>query len=191
MDEGLKIRLVGAVVLLAILAIAWPFLFDSAEEIQLSKESQIPQPPAVQEWQAEQRQKPDDSKIGWPNKTETADNGDLAGEDIDTAAEDVAQSSDVEQKTEEAPVSSPVLRDAWSVKVATLSDVDNGNKLVEKLIKDGFRAYGRQGEGDEGPLMRVYVGPKFDKRRADSIKLKIDKQYSVKSLVVKYTPEEA
>ncbi|MFK8019259.1 MAG: SPOR domain-containing protein [Pseudomonadales bacterium] len=183
MDEGLKIRLVGAVVLLAILAIAWPFLFDSAEEIQLSKESQIPKPPAVQEWQAEQREKPDDNKIGWPNTADKPVNGNFEGEKQDVAPEAKIPSVDVDQ-------TSPVLRDAWSVKVATLSDVANGNKLVEKLIKDGFRAYGRQGSGDEGPVMRVYVGPKFDKRRADSIKLKIDKQYSVKSLVVKYTPEE-
>lgn len=180
MDEGLKIRLVGALVLLALLAIAWPFVFDSAEEIQLSKESQIPQPPAVQEWQAESRESPDPNRLGWEN---------AAPESSEQKAEASAteDSSDKVATTED---NGPALREAWSVRVATLSDLDNGNKLVEKLIKDGFRAYGRKASGDEGEIMRIYVGPKFDKRRADSIKLKIDKLYSVKSLVVRYKPEE-
>lgn len=182
MDEALKVRLVGALVLIALLALAWPFLFDDAEDIRLSKESQIPSPPVVQEWQPAEHDRPAEDKIGWPKKVA----------DATPSSADVERAADVQAQAGGKPVVSnpaaPELRAAWVVRVASLSDKRNAKKLVAKLIDDGYRAFSQTSNPESGALTRVYVGPKFDKRRADSIKLKIDKLYSVKSMVVPYNP---
>ncbi len=184
MDEALKIRLVGALVLVALLALAWPFLFDDAEDIRLSKESQIPSPPVVQEWQPAEHQRPAEDQIGWPKAV-----SEKGSDTVPPTAETPLSSED--QAASEQPTvskSTPTLRAAWVVRVASLSDSSNAEKLVAKLIDDGYRAFSRTSSAEGGDMTRVYVGPKFDKRRADSIKLKIDKLYSVESMVVPYNP---
>ncbi|MFK7734248.1 MAG: SPOR domain-containing protein [Pseudomonadales bacterium] len=180
MDEAVKVRLVGALVLIALLALAWPFLFDDAEDIRLSKESQIPSPPVVQEWQPAEHERPAEDQIGWSK--ETVD----STADVDNSDSSVERSAASNEQTL-AP-KTPELRAAWVVRVASLGDSENAKKLVGKLVKDGYRAFSRSSTTETGEMTRVYVGPKFDKRRADSIKLKIDKLYSVKSMVVPYNP---
>lgn len=188
MDESLKIRIVGAVVLLAVLAIAWPLLFDDAEEIRLAAESGIPQPPAVTEWQPAEHAPVDESRIGWPDKAEAVA---TTKTETETEAETEAAPASTDSgdtTTRAQPEASPqTLRQSWAVKVASLSDIENGKALVAKLIADDYRAYGRTSDTDSGPVMRVYIGPKFDKRRAASIKLEVDRKYAVKSMVVPYT----
>lgn len=176
MDETLKIRLVGALVLIAVMAILWPLLFDDAEEIQLSQQSEIPAPPKVEEWQVAERE--------------------LPAERIRTLDEPGEEAAGVEDPSANGEQASPpaetagLMREAWAVKVASLNDLENGSRLVEKLQKDGYRAYGRVSSVDTGgDVMRVYIGPKFDKRRADSIKLEVDREYAVKSMVVPYQPD--
>ncbi len=177
MSDELKTRLVGAITLLAILALLWPFVFDDADEIRLSRDAQIPEPPAVEEWEVEPQPKPDPESIGWP-----------AGDSV--GGEPADNSADPEQGGEQLAVPEPVFRKAWSVQVASLSNADNAAKLVEKLLKDGYRAYSRIETSATGSIVRVFVGPKFDRRQAASIKLKVDSQYSVNSLIVRYVPTE-
>lgn len=178
MDEAVKVRLVGALVLIALLALAWPFLFDDAEDIRLSKESQIPSPPVVQEWQPAEHERPAEDQIGWPKQVA----------DAQASTEDTDAKPEANEEPELELKKAPELRAAWVVRVAALSDSDNAEKLVAKLINDGYRAFSKTSPTENGEITRVYVGPKFDKRRADSIKLKIDKLYSVKSMVVPYQP---
>lgn len=182
MDEAVKVRLVGALVLIALLALAWPFLFDDAEDIRLSKESQIPSPPVVQEWQPAEHKRPAEDQIGWQKQVAESQ----------TSADEPGEESSKETASESPPASedrkTPELRAAWVVRVASLGDSDNAQKLVAKLVNDGYRAFSKSSITGTGEMTRVYVGPKFDKRKADSIKLKIDKSYSVKSMVVPYDP---
>lgn len=188
MDEAVKVRLVGALVLIALLALAWPFLFDDAEDIRLSKESQIPSPPVVQEWQPAEHKRPAEDKIGWPKQV--AESQASTGETgLKSSEEPTNESSETSQTSEDRKT--PELRPAWVVRVASLGDSGNAKKLVAKLIDDGYRAFSKGSNAGTTEMTRVYVGPKFDKRKADSIKLEIDKAYSVKSMVVPFEPGES
>ncbi len=185
MDEAVKVRLVGALVLIALLALAWPFLFDDAEDIRLSKESQIPSPPVVQEWQPAEHKRPAEDKIGWPKQVaESQVSTDETGLELSEETTDESSEASEDRKT-------PELRPAWVVRVASLGDSSNAKKLVAKLIDDGYRAFSKGSNAGTTEMTRVYVGPKFDKRKADSIKLEIDKAYSVKSMVVPFEPGES
>lgn len=188
MDETVKIRLVGALVLIALMAILWPLIFDNAEEIQLSQQSEIPAPPKVEEWQVTERELPaarvnnaEGAVVKLASPTASSS----------TPAESTSPERNSQPVTEsEVTAATSVMRAAWAVKVASLNDLENGSRLVEKLQNDGYRAYGRVSSVDAGKdVMRVYIGPKFDKRRADSIKLEVDREYAVKSMVVPYQPD--
>ncbi len=205
MDEALKKRLLGALVLLAIAAILWPLVFDSAEEIKLSAESKIPSKPEVERWQPAQVPEPDASSVGWPDAKKTT---------AKTAPKVTVRSPNSEQRTSKpktkaaiaskaaretnTPVNrteekkaeqKPTFRPAWVVQVATLSSGDSAKQLVEKLRTKDYRAYSEVADLSGKQAYRVLIGPKFDKRKALSIKQDIDKSEKVDSLVLKFRPK--
>ena len=197
MDEALKKRLLGAVVLLAIATILWPLVFDSAEEIKLSAESRIPPKPEVERWQPAKVPEPDASSVGWPD-AKTAEK---------TTPKVAVPSSKTEQRKTEPEVAAkvareikpsveekkaeqkPLFRPAWVVQVATLSNGNSARQLVQKLRTKDYRAYSEVAELSGKEAYRVLIGPKFDKRKALSIKQSIDKSEKVDSLVLNFRPK--
>ncbi|MGI9284465.1 MAG: SPOR domain-containing protein [Pseudomonadales bacterium] len=203
MDDALKKRLIGAIVLLAIAAILWPLVFDSADKIRLSRESKIPAKPEVERWQPAEVPEPDASVVGWPDD-EIADakkpkiakppppakdsQGEVAGTDAAdkknepaATASNASASATAEQKA--------LFRPAWVVQVASLSDRKSARQLVDKLRAKDYRAYSEVAERAGKQSFRVLIGPKFDKRKAVSIKQEIDKSEKVNSLVLNFRPK--
>ncbi len=41
---------------------------------------------------------------------------------------------------------------------------------------------------DGKDLYRVYIGPKFERARLETMKEQVDREYGVKSLIVRYVP---
>ncbi len=203
MDEALKKRLIGAIVLLAIATILWPLVFDSADKIKLSKQSQIPPKPEVERWQPDEVPEPDASTVGWPDdkvadatapqvaapKPAAKDaQGKVAGTDKTSENTEPAAKPTVKK----APVTAKqqrLFRPAWVVQVASLSDHKSADQLVEKLKAKNYRAYSEVAERAGKKSYRILVGPKFDKRKAVSIKQEIDKSEKVDSLVLNFRPK--
>ena len=203
MDEALKKRLIGAVVLLAIAAILWPLVFDSADHIKLSQESKIPPKPEVERWQPAEVPEPDASAVGWPDaKTAAATTPKAAApkqpaKDTQTS---VAATNDADRKNTPAATGDDksvpaetqqkaVFRPAWVVQVASLSDRNSAKQLVAKLRAKDYRAYSEVAKRSGKQSYRVLIGPKFDKRKAVSIKQEIDKSEKVDSLVLNFRPK--
>ncbi len=203
MDEALKKRLLGAVVLLAIAAILWPLVFDSAEEIKLGAESKIPPRPEVQRWQPAEVPEPDASGVGWPDSKSTQQTTPKVaaaqtkikqpkskpGAANQAAEEPAAVAAPVEEKSATKVAQQPLFRPAWVVQVATLSNGDSAKRLVEKLRKRDYRAYSEVADLSGKQAYRVLIGPKFDKRKAISIKQAIDESEKVDSLVLNFRPK--
>lgn len=203
MDEALKKRLIGAVVLLAIAAILWPLVFDSADKIRLSRDSKIPPKPEVERWQPAEVPEPDASTVGWPDdKTADAakpkvtapppaakDSQDkVAGTDVADKKNEPAETAN--NASEPATAEQKALfRPAWVVQVASLSDRKSATQLVDKLRAKDYRAYSEVAERAGKQSFRVLIGPKFDKRKAVSIKQEIDKSEKVDSLVLNFRPK--
>lgn len=191
MDESLKTRLIGAAVLIAILAIIWPLAFDDAEQIKLSRASQIPAKPAVQKWQPAEMSLPEHSQTGWPDTSAEETKPNKAT--VATVKEDKKPVPKVAkpkvEKVKPTPASTAsTFRPSWVVQVASLSDRGGAKKLVSKLQSDGYRAYMKEQTSDGKTQIRVFVGPKFDKRKALSMKKAIDKSYGVSTLVLRFQP---
>ncbi len=207
MDDALKKRLLGAVVLLAIAAIVWPLVFDSAEEIKLSAESKIPPRPEVERWQPAEVPEPDASSVGWPdNKPDdkraeqttsrvatqrpaTKQPQDKLAATATATRKPAATTPSAEQKPLIKTEQKPLFRPAWVVQVATLSNGSSATQLVEKLRTNNYRAYSEVAELSGKQAYRVLIGPKFDKRKALSIKQEIDKSEKVDSLILNFRPK--
>jgi len=163
MDPELKQRLVGTVVITALAAIFVPMLFeepvaDSGKKISALK---IPIPP-VHSNSAELRPLPKniDEVINLP-------------EPIAIKAE--ASSSMVNQNTEKMQ--------RWFVQVGIFELETNAIALKNTIIKQGFPVIMTPEDTENGLMYRVRVGPELDKKRAEAMKLKIEKLNGLKGIL--------
>lgn len=201
MNDILKQRLVGALILLALGVVFWPIIFvEPGQRIEVDQ-SPIPSPPQVDTTPIES---PDPGQ--WRNST-----GDYAADpEEDTAVvvddellleppaqEDTAEADPVSEATRsplrsEAPVA-PALDDkgvpiAWSLQIASVSSEAAAQGLRDQLLAMDQQAYIRKLERGERDLYRVYVGPKFERAALEQIQGRIDARFGVESLIVRYLP---
>jgi DedD protein len=92
----------------------------------------------------------------------------------------------------QAPVSPELDADgvpvAWILQVATVSDGDRAESLRRQLLDIDEKAYVKRIRRGDKDLYRVYVGPKFERARLETLKPRIDSEFKVDSLVVRYLP---
>ncbi len=182
-ENSLKQRIIGAVVLIALAIIFLPAILK--EKISNGEfESKIPKmPPILEEYQV------DTDAIDRLAKQPTSQlEQELAKQEQQVAKRDAAEQKSLEKSTrksnpsaESSPQSSlkpanvkthkeslsPDFQDAaWVLQVASFSQSANAKKLVKKLKKQGLKAYRRSISVKGKKLYRVFVGPFVDKAQA-------------------------
>lgn len=218
MDNILKQRLVGALILLALGIVFWPIIFVAPEEARLREGVMAPPPPSVSR---EPLPAPSDAGLrGSPPRDATAEQPNVTLPDGNAPAGQGAEEAHAgqaatggavsgEAAAEPAPVPRPNVdepyptRDrapevaafdddglpvAWVLQVATVSSVDKARRLRDELIDNGEKAFYEPLRRDNGTLYRVYVGPKFERAQLAPVKARVDARYAVKSLVSRYVP---
>ena len=218
MDNVLKQRLVGALILLALGIVFWPIIFVAPEEARLREGVMAPPPPSVSRdplpapTDAGLRGSPPrEAQAPGPDVTLPDGSGPAAQGAAGAAAGETAAAEATAQETatEPAPVPQPGADDpyptreeapavaafdedglpvAWVLQVATVSSLDKARKLRDQLIEAGEKAFYEPLRRDSGTLYRVYVGPKFERAQLAPIKARVDARYGVKSLVSRYVP---
>ncbi len=78
----------------------------------------------------------------------------------------------------------PSAGDAWAVQVGSFSDSVNATKLRNTLRTKGFPAFVEQAKGDNGVSYRVRVGPVLARSEAEAIQEKLAATGSAKGIVV-------
>lgn len=208
MDNILKQRLVGALILLALGIVFWPIIFVAPEEARLREGVMAPPPPSVSR---EPLPAPSDAGLrGSPPREAPPDQPDVTLADGKqpvararaggAAAKAAAEPAPVPQPSADAPYPTrdkapevaafdddglPV---AWVLQVATVSSLEKARKLRDELIDNAEKAFYEPLRRDNGTLYRVYVGPKFERAQLAPIKARVDARYGVKSLVSRYVP---
>ncbi len=175
MNDGLKQRIIGAFVLLALAVIFLPVLFNFSEERSVDTTTRIPAMPEI---------KP--VTIAEPKRVE----------DVDPAPspDQMYQLGVVKPSQGESLLDEPSglddndLLKAWLVQVIALSSEAKAQQMVDELKKDGHKAFVKQAKGSSGSLYRVFVGPNVEKQKALQAKQQIDKKYGVKSIVIRFQP---
>tara|TARA_B100000809_G_scaffold245270_1_gene272051 strand:+ start:58 stop:636 length:579 start_codon:yes stop_codon:yes gene_type:complete len=192
MDDGLKQRLIGALVLVAIAIIFLPSLFSGEQGRRLNTRTQIPSVPEV---------KPLIIKApmrvpNMPKAPEPEDMYRLLEEDkpVDMARNKDQVNSKTKVKNNTVPVPVPPALDAraipkaWAIQVASFNTRSPAEILSTRLKKDGYKAFVHSVVIAKGRVYRVLVGPKIDRLKAQLTKDELDAELKVNSILVKFQP---
>jgi len=163
MDQDLKQRLVGAVVITSLAAIFIPMLFDDPidEKGKMISELTIP-----------------DAPVHLSNTDAT-----VLPKNIDDVI-NLPEIQEIKQQVEEESVTvvkTGMMR--WFVQIGIFGQKSNAITLQKQIRKKGFPAIITTVSGDSGLLYRVKVGPELSRERAEKVKLKLDKANNIKGII--------
>lgn len=173
MDDGLKQRLVGAVVLAAVAVIFLPSFFDEGNRRRVDTHTLVPEKPGIKTVEIKDPVRPEN--IPQAKKPEQMYQM-LEPTDI------------VDGKPESPALDGDAVPKAWVVQVASYQTPERAAKLRDQLLSEGYKAYMRTVKTAKGSVTRVFVGPKIDKQRALAIKDELDKALKVNTLVLRFRP---
>lgn len=202
MNQGAKQRIVGTVVLLALALIFLPIIFDGEGSYQAPVSSRIPETPIISMLPEPTQSRPVIVGNVETIEPEVAATASLIEEVTDLVEEPSVAiatqepASDVEI-TESAPIFSrevPQLSDAglpqgWVVRLGSFSDSENASNLVTRLQEAGYKAYSRVMRSSQEPLTGVFVGPWLDRGQVNEYQQKLQEEFSLAGLVVRYELE--
>lgn len=201
MDQSLKQRLVGALVLASLAVIFLPLVFDGQQQRVDATEYEYPDQPAMtiqsldfssleheadqlsqeigQIEAAKQKQASSESEVGPAADTvSVSDSGSSPIEDF------IQKEREIDKAVQQSADNSVTLADAWIIQVGAFSSSNNADGLRDKLLAGGYKAYTRK----VGGLFKVYVGPEIRRHRLEQQKSALEREYDVKTLILKYIP---
>lgn len=207
MDSGLKQRLVGAVVLVALAVIFLPMLLDgSGARERLNEDIAIPEQPEAPESRLERDGS--GSQSGREIDSETANatlaTDDFGDEGADTEPErtaDTRTSTDApasdsnatsDEQTASAEATDSGAPDAapsagWVVQVGSFRRETNALVLRDRLREDGFDANVEQVAGEGGTLWRVWLGPVAGRAEGEALEKRIEDHRGSDALLMEYS----
>jgi len=189
LDKGLKQRMVGALVLLALAVIFLPMLLsreDESQRVQVDAPA-MPVAPEMPNIELQPVAVPEPQLL--PDEPVEADAVQPL-EPIETAAVETPAVAPV-PAAPVAPPATPSKLDAnslpisWSVQLASLSSGDGAQKLQKTLRTQGYNAYIRSVDG----MNRVFVGPLIERAEADRLRDQLNRQHKLNGFVVRFQPE--
>ena len=195
MNEHVKQRLVGAVVLVSLAVIFIPMLLDSGEEGGMPLfGSNIPDKPGYKfeplDIPLEPVKPVEADKPLLVEKAEPAPNAKPSAEKEKQAAPAKPQEKPLVVKSETSsepkkPAQEPT---SWVVQVGSFSNSANAIKLRDKLRSRGYTAFVEKLADGGNTVYRVRVGPELKREIAESLRDKLQKQMKLKGIVMGYRP---
>lgn len=208
LERGLKQRIVGALVLIALAVIFLPMLFTREDEsrqvvVEAPPRPQSPampsvevQPTEVPELQpGEEDIAPEIVQEGSPAAAGQPSQpiGGLPATPPATQAQAQAPAASPPQPPAAPPSPPPAekrldansLPQSWSVQLASLSNRARAEELQKTLRSQGYNAYIRSFDG----MNRVFVGPVIQRAEADRLRDQLSKQQKLNGFVVRFQPE--
>ena len=203
MDNHLKQRLVGALILVALAVIFWPIIFvgpsdtgslagDAEIEVSVAEAPPVDLSPLPE---------PDDLGLRVPREAQATE---LPPEQpVDALGVSEAEPPELPQRSEVVvPATAEEVRDtlekpeidedglpiAFSLQVATMSREEGAERLRSELIEAGYKGYLTRLRSGDKTLYRVMVGPRFRKDDLQAVKQAVDATWSVDSIIVRYLP---
>ena len=207
LDKGVKQRMIGALVLVALAVIFLPMLFTREDEmrqvrVDAPQAPSMPSPPPVQVEPVpvpEPEVLPEEAPVVIDESTAPIAPPSTPIAPAPSAAPapqaPAAPAPKVEKPaTPAATASSPAssnkvdgngLPVSWSIQLASLSNRTGADNLQKTLRSQGYNAYIRSAGG----LNRVFVGPLIDRAEAERLRDVINRQQKLKGFVVRFQPE--
>ena len=205
MNQGAKQRIVGTVVLLALALIFLPIIFDGEGSYQAPVSSRIPEPPIISILPEPIQSRP--VIVGNVEAVEVVD-PEIATtvsliEEVVELVEEPAVASATEEPVSDVEITESIaifsrevpqlsnlgLPQGWVVRLGSFSDSENASNLVTRLQSAGYKAYSRAMRSGQGGLTGVFVGPWLDRGQVNEYQQKLQEEFSLAGLVVRYELE--
>jgi len=188
LDKGLKQRMVGALVLLALAVIFLPMLFSRQDEAPAVRVDAPPMPamPSAPLAELQPVVVPEPEVFEEPAPVEAP----VAAAAPAAPAVAAAPAAPVAVAPPSAPAkrldgnSLPI---SWSVQLASLSSRAGAETLQKTLRSQGYNAYIRTVDG----MNRVFVGPLIERGEADRLRDQLNRQHKLNGFVVRFQPESS
>ncbi len=203
MNQTLKNRLVGVLVLLVVSAIVWPILFRfDTNSIQIDDEEFASEVDYIGEQISQLQQETEliqSEVLGQTPESQEQKSRALAKTieqkptlTLPKSPEDVGNFRPAKQVDKQKAVTrSPVELDSqgipvsWTVQVATFSQWENALHLKQGLIDAGFKAYQKpEDKKFAGPYV-IYVGPNLEKSKSQTIAKQVEEEFNTGKGLVK------
>ncbi|SED81264.1 SPOR domain-containing protein [Pseudomonas anguilliseptica] len=194
LDKGLKQRMVGALVLLALAVIFLPMLLsreDESQRVQVDAPA-MPAAPEIPDVELQPVAVPEpqllpDEPIGSEAAQSLEPKEPAVNEQLAAPTTPAAAPEPVAKPPQPAPsrLDANSLPISWSVQLASLSSSDGAQKLQKTLRSQGYNAYIRTVDG----MNRVFVGPLIERAEADRLRDQLNRQHKLNGFVVRFQPE--
>ncbi|PCI76225.1 MAG: hypothetical protein COB20_11050 [SAR86 cluster bacterium] len=202
LNQGAKQRIVGTVVLLALALIFLPIIFDGEGSYQAPVSSRIPAAPIISILPEPIQSRPVIVGNVETVEPEVATTVSLI-EEVPAPVEQPLVAGATEEPVSDVEITEstaifsrevPQLSDAglpqgWVVRLGSFSDVENASNLVTRLQDAGYKAYSRVMRSSSESLTGVFVGPWLDRRQVNEYQQKLQEEFSLAGLVVRYELE--
>jgi len=216
-NDILKQRLVGALILLALGVVFWPIIFVAPDEQKVAEIPPVPPPPGISTAAVEAPQQAgfrgspasamdgdgpplDDPPLEGPlaldgRASEGSDERDAAAPPEEAAGQQAVSTpgnSPAGEVRSAAP--QPLAMDAsgvpiaWTLQVATVSSAEKAELLRKRLLELHHKAYISRVSSGGKSLYRISIGPKFERAELEKLQAGINAEFDVASIVARYTP---
>ena len=203
LEKGLKQRMVGALVLVALAVIFLPMLLSRQDEMHrvVVDAPEMPQAPAVPEMivepadVAEPQALPEEpvapeseapQMVEVPVQPTSTQKPAAPVEPAKPAAVPAPASAPVAAASKpESRLDANTLPISWSVQLASLSSRPGAENLQKTLRSQGYNAYIRSFDG----MNRVFVGPLIERAEAERLRDQLNRQHKLNGFVVRFQPE--
>jgi len=192
LDAKSKYRLIGAGLLLGSSAILLPLILDGERPESLDVQISVPERPEFPEVAIAPVQPVSEMEIPdepvdvnsielLPSDPETQPVKPVAKEPVRVVSEPVAKPAEPVLKVTKEPVP---IGERWTLQVATFGKQDNATRTLKKLKDAGYPAYVMT----TNSLFKVFVGPELKREESEKMKQKVQKEFKLSGIVVKYSP---
>jgi DedD protein len=188
MDQQLKQRLTGAVVLVSLAVIFIPVILEGPRDEWTPRDHTIPEPPGL-DYRAPQ-ELPVPAPIA-PKHTEQPDDEMTADSrpvplPVPPPVPESAVPEPVVQAQAPPPVSKQqqTLANGWYVQVGSFSQSDNAGRLRDRLGDAGMAAHLSTVRTGDGTGYRVLVGPSRTRPQAEKLQQKLASTQKLKGIVI-------
>ncbi|WP_133011404.1 SPOR domain-containing protein [Marinomonas flavescens] len=194
LDKKMTYRLIGAGIMIVAAAIILPQILDGERPPELDIQVAVSKPPVFPDVKIAPAQSldalPDSGKsdVAAISSDNTVAK---SAQDISlvpaTKNDNVAPAPAVKvaqksvPKVKLKPAATPSGR--WTVQIASFSKEDNAKRLVDKLKKANYSAY----SVTTNSLFKVFVGPELDRDTSEKVQSNIQKKFSLKGIVVRFS----
>lgn len=181
MDDKLKQRLIGALVLIIAAVIFLPMLLSGQDET-VQVEVEVPEAPVMDESEiraAAPIELPEPEPV-----PEIPPPGPVA-EDPLVPEPDPATTTPAPPEPE---VVAPAIAEQgnWVVQLGSFSSASNAETLRDTLVSQGYNAYALSARVDGSEITRVFVGPVVDRAAAGKLRDELAKRHGMQGLVTAY-----